>query len=142
MDNRFRLEILSRPENVGLARVAVSAFAAQLDPTVEELEEVKGAVSEAVSNAIVHGYQGRPDGVVVVEAFLNGDTLEVHVEDRGKGIEDVARALEPEYTTDPQRLGLGFNFMRFWMDEVEVESRPGEGTRVIMRKKFRSTSKG
>ncbi|RDV83455.1 anti-sigma F factor [Ammonifex thiophilus] len=142
MDNRFRLEILSRPENVGLARVTVSAFAAQLDPTVEELEEVKGAVSEAVSNAIVHGYQGRPDGVVVVEGFLDGDLLEVHVEDRGKGIEDVARALEPEYTTDPQRLGLGFNFMRFWMDEVEVESRPGEGTRVVMRKKLRSASKG
>ncbi|MGO0122881.1 anti-sigma F factor [Desulfothermobacter acidiphilus] len=140
MANRFRLEMPSRPENVGLARVVVAALAAQLDPTVEELEEVKGAVSEAVTNAIVHGYQGDPEGLVVIEAFLNGDSLEIHVEDRGAGIPD--NPLPPEKAADSQRLGLGLDFMRFWMDEVEVETHPGKGTRVIMRKKFRLVSEG
>lgn len=134
--NRFRLEFPSRPENVGLARVAVAAFAAQLDPTLEELDEIKGAVSEAVTNAIIHGYGNSPDGIVIVEGILYGDAIEVCVEDAGKGMEDVARAMEPEQTSDPERLGLGFTFMKTFMDEVKVDSVPGQGTRVIMRKQL------
>lgn len=136
MLNRFRLEFPSRPENVALARVTVAAFAAQLDPTVEELNDLKGAVSEAVANAIVHGYDGAPDGIVTVEGILYGDAIEVRVEDSGKGMEDVARAMEPEFSTDPERLGLGFSFMQSFMDRVEVESSPDRGTRVVMRKQF------
>ncbi|MEW6770884.1 MAG: anti-sigma F factor [Bacillota bacterium] len=136
MLNRFRLEFPSRPENVALARVTVAAFAAQLDPTVEELNDLKGAVSEAVANAIVHGYDGAPDGIVIVEGILYGDAIEVRVEDSGKGMEDVARAMEPEFSTDPERLGLGFSFMQSFMDRVEVESSPDRGTRVVMRKQF------
>ena len=136
MLNRFRLEFLSRSENVRLARVTVAAFAAQLDPTLEEIDELKGAVSEAVTNAIIHGYGNSPDGVVVVEGILFGDAIEVCVEDAGKGIQDVARATEPEHSGDPERLGLGFSFMKTFMDEVKVESAPGQGTRVIMRKQL------
>lgn len=136
MLNRFRLEFPSRPENIALARVTVAAFAAQLDPTVEELNDLKGAVSEAVANAIVHGYGNAPDGIVVVEGILYGDAIEVRVEDSGKGMEDVTRAMEPEFSTDPERLGLGFSFMQSFMDNVEVESSPERGTRVVMRKQF------
>lgn len=136
MLNRFRLEFPSRPDNVGLARVTVAAFAAQVDPTLEELDDVKGAVSEAVANAIIHGYDNSPDGIVTVEGVLYGDAIEVFVEDSGKGIENVSRAMEPEFSTDPERLGLGFSFMRTFMDSVSVDSVPGRGTRVVMRKQF------
>lgn len=136
MLNRFRLEFPSRPDNVGLARVTVAAFAAQIDPTLEELDDIKGAVSEAVANAIVHGYDNSPDGVVTVEGVLYGDAIEVSVEDSGKGMEDVGRAMEPEFSTDPERLGLGFSFMQTFMDSVSVDSVRGRGTRVVMRKQF------
>ncbi|HIE11943.1 MAG TPA: anti-sigma F factor [Desulfotomaculum sp.] len=136
MLNRFRLEFPSRPDNVGLARVTVAAFAAQIDPTLEELDDIKGAVSEAVANAIVHGYDNSPDGVVTVEGVLYGDAIEVFVEDSGKGMEDVGQAMEPEFSTDPERLGLGFSFMQTFMDSVSVDSVPGRGTRVVMRKQF------
>ncbi|MEW6446560.1 MAG: anti-sigma F factor [Bacillota bacterium] len=138
MLNRFRLEFLSRPENVGLARVTVAAFAAQVDPTLEELDDIKGAVSEAVANAIIHGYGNSPDGIVVVEGVLYGDAIEVSVEDSGKGIENVAQAMEPEFSTDPERLGLGFSFMHAFMDSISADSVPGRGTRVVMRKQFAS----
>lgn len=134
--NRFRLEFPSRPDNVALARVTVAAFAAQLDPTVEELDDIKGAVSEAVANSIVHGYDSSTDGIVILEAVLYGDAIEICVEDSGKGIEDVSKAMEPEFSSDPERLGLGFSFMRSFMDSVQVDSTPGKGTRVVMRKQF------
>lgn len=134
--NRFRLEFPSLPGNVGLARVAVAAFTAQLDPTVEELDDLKGAVSEAVTNAIIHGYGNSPEGMITIEAVLFGDAIEICVEDGGKGIEDVNRAMEAEFSSDPERLGLGFNFMRSFMDSVQVDSAPGRGTRVVMRKQF------
>lgn len=131
--NEMRLEFPSQPENVGLARVTVAAFAAQLDYTLADLEEIKVAVSEAVTNAIVHGYGG-PGGKVTVRAYLHDDALEVLVEDQGRGIDDVPRALEAGYSTDPERPGLGFVFMRSFMDRLEVDSEPGRGTRVAMYK--------
>jgi stage II sporulation protein AB (anti-sigma F factor) len=134
--NRFRLEFPSRAENVSLARVAVVAFAAQLDPTIEELDDIKGAVSEAVTNGIIHGYDASPEGSIVVEAVLYGDAIEICIEDSGKGIKDVPQAMEPDFSSDPERLGLGFSFMQSFMDSVQVDSAPGRGTRVIMRKQF------
>jgi stage II sporulation protein AB (anti-sigma F factor) len=134
MENRFRLAFLSRPENVGLARLAVAALAGQAAFTVNDLEEIKVAVSEAVSNAIVHGYAGRPDGWVEIEAWCDGERLGISVADHGVGIADVEAARRPAHSTDPERLGLGFLFMETFMDRLEVESRLGAGTRVLMEK--------
>ncbi|MDN5348307.1 MAG: hypothetical protein PWP65_1871 [Clostridia bacterium] len=132
--NSMSLEFLSLPENVGLARVAVAAFVAQVDLTLNDLEEIKVAVSEAVSNAIIHGYKDNPQGIVRVKATRFNGTLEIIVEDEGAGIADITQAMQPAYSTDPERMGLGFSFMQSFMDEVEVVSEPGQGTRVIMRK--------
>lgn len=132
--NRMKLEFLSRPENVSLARVAVAAFAAEVDFNLSDLEEIKVAVSEAVSNAIVHGYEENPTGTVFLAANLYQDVLEIIVEDRGKGIPDLERALQPGASTDPERMGLGFIFMKSFMDEVDVWSEAGRGTRVKLVK--------
>jgi stage II sporulation protein AB (anti-sigma F factor) len=132
MSNHFRLGFLSRPENVGLARLAVATLAAQADFSLNDLEEVKVAVSEAVSNAIIHGYRNRPDGWVDVEAWLEAGELRVAVEDHGVGIEDIEAARRPAYSTDPERMGLGFVFMETFMDRLAVSSQPGHGTRVEM----------
>ncbi|MGB4504463.1 MAG: anti-sigma F factor [Syntrophaceticus sp.] len=134
--NRMKLELLSLPGNVRLARVAVAAFASEVDYNVSDLEEIKVAVSEAVSNAITHGYQMKPDGVIVITVSLFADALEIIVEDQGKGIEDLEQALQPNSSSDPERMGLGFVFMRSFMDEVEVTSEPGRGTKVKMSKKL------
>ncbi|WP_227766073.1 anti-sigma F factor [Zhaonella formicivorans] len=132
--NYIKLEFASLPENVGLARVAVASFASQVDLTLNDLEEIKVATSEAVSNAIIHGYENSPEGIVVIEAFRDETKLILTVEDRGKGIADVEQAMQPAYTTDPERMGLGFVFMKSFMDHLEVTSRLGEGTKVIMTK--------
>lgn len=134
--NRLEMAFDSRPENVGLARVAVAAFASQIDFTVSDLDDIKGAVSEAVSNAIIHGYRQRPEETVRVEAVLTDTGLEVTVEDEGEGIQDVAQARVPGFTTVPERLGLGFAFMESFMDTVEVVSAPGRGTRVRLTKRI------
>lgn len=134
--NHMRLEFLSLPENVGLARVAVASFVAQLDLTLNDLEELKVAISEAVSNSMIHGYQGKTSGVITVTAARYEDRLEIIVEDNGKGISDVQLATQPAYSTDPERMGLGFVFMNTFMDSVRVESEPNKGTRVIMTKKL------
>lgn len=138
--NQMKLEFLAVPENEGFARVAVSAFAVQLDPTLNVLADIKTAVSEAVTNAIVHGYADAPGGTVTVAASLRDDgVLEVAVTDQGKGIEDIARAMQPFFTTQPEkeRSGMGFSVMQTFMDKVAVESRPGEGTTVRMLKRLR-----
>src|SRR5690606_20380541 len=127
--------------NVRLARVTVAAFASELDYDVSVLEEIKVAVSEAVTNAIVHGYQKDPQGIVTLTASLYDSNLEIVVEDRGKGIDNLDQALEPGEGTDPERMGLGFVFMRTFMDELEVTSEPDLGTKVIMRKKLPSEVK-
>lgn len=136
--NQMKLEFLSVPENEGFARVAVSAFAVQLDPTLDTLADIKTAVSEAVTNAIVHGY-GEKIGIVSLSAalFENG-ILSISVSDRGRGIEDIARAMQPFFTTQPEkeRSGMGFSVMQTFMDKVSVESLPGEGTTVRMEKRL------
>lgn len=137
--NQMKLEFLSVPENEGFARVAVSAFAVQLDPTLDVLADIKTAVSEAVTNAIVHGYAEGP-GTVTVSAVLRSDgILEIAVSDQGCGISDVARAMQPFFTTQPEkeRSGMGFSVMQTFMDRVLVESCPGEGTTVRMQKRLR-----
>ena len=132
----MELEFPSISENERFARSVVAAYASRLDPTVEELDDIKTAVSEAVTNAIVHGYGGRSDGVVRLKASLARQTLCITVCDRGAGIPDVAQAMQPFYTTYPEgeRSGMGFTVMETFMDEVQVTSRPGEGTEVSMRK--------
>lgn len=135
--NRMKLEFLSRSENESFARVAVAAFAAPLDPTVEELTEIKTAVSEAVSNAIIHAYAEAEDGTVTVECMIDGDRrVIIIVSDSGIGIEDVELAREPLYTSKPgeERSGMGFTVMESFMDKLEVESVPDKGTRVTMIK--------
>ncbi|MDD4169924.1 MAG: anti-sigma F factor [Desulfotomaculaceae bacterium] len=133
--NQMKLEFLSIPANVAFARVTVAAFASQLDYTLSDLEEIKVAVSEAVANAIVHGYNQAPDRFISIFATLTADTLELRIKDDGKGIEDVDKALEPAFSTDAERLGLGFVFMHSFMDSLKVKSRPGHGTLVIMSKR-------
>lgn len=136
-ENQMKLTFDAKSENESLARVAVAAFITHLDPTLEEMADVKTAVSEAVTNAIIHGYE-KGEGTVYISCRLQGDLLEVKVEDEGRGIEDIDRALEPLFTTKPEkeRSGMGFSFMEAFMDELEVISAPGEGTCVMMKKKL------
>ena len=138
MKKEIRLEFDAISENEGLARVVIAAFLTQTDPTLEELQDVKTAVSEAVTNAIVHGYE-EYGGRIVMEACLENGILQVSITDKGIGIEDVSRAMQPMYTTKPdcERSGMGFAFMEAFMDKVEVESTPGEGTSVHMWKAFK-----
>lgn len=133
--NRVVLDLATIPENIGLARLVVAVLAAQADFTLAEVDEVKLAVSEAVTNAIVHGFGSEPGHVVRLEASLEGRQLEVVVSDQGRGIENVEMALQPAVSSDPDRMGLGFSFMDAHMDSLRVESEPGRGTRVLMTKK-------
>lgn len=135
--NWMQLEISAISENEQLARIAVASFITPLNPTLEEMADVKTAVSEAVTNAIIHGYEEK-GGTVYIRCRLEGDFLEVQVEDKGKGIEDIEQAMEPMYTSKPEgnRSGMGFSFMEAFMDEVEVTSIPGDGTIVFMKKKL------
>ncbi len=137
--NHMELTFLSVPENEAFARVAVSAFAVQLDPTLDVLADIKTAVSEAVTNAIVHGYQGTAGPVTVNAALMPDGRLTVAVSDRGRGIPDIPRAMQPFFTTQPEkeRSGMGFSVMQTFMDRVEVESQVGEGTTVRMEKRLR-----
>ena len=137
MRNQMKLEFDSISENEAFARVTVAAFLTQANPTLEEVADVKTAVSEAVTNAIIHGY-GEEVHTITMLARLKGQTLEVEVIDRGVGIPDVAKAMEPMYTTRPEleRSGMGFLFMEAFMDEIQVFSKPGKGTRVWMKKRL------
>ncbi len=135
--NRMKLEFDSISENESFARVAVAAFMTQLNPTVEEVADVKTAVSEAVTNAIIHGYEGAVETIVIL-CTISGQELEVTVEDKGVGIPDVKAAMEPLFTSKPEleRSGMGFAFMEAFMDELRVDSAPGQGTSVYMKKKI------
>lgn len=133
--NKAVLEFSSRAENVSFARVAVATFVSQVDFTLPDLEEIKVAVSEAVSNAIIHGYENNPDQVVRLEISIADEYMEMVVIDRGKGIDDIQKALEPAFSTDPERMGLGFSFMQSFMDKFKVQSEPGKGTRVKMSRR-------
>lgn len=136
-DDTNEMEIIfdSRSENEGFARVAAAAFLTQLDPTVEEVADVKTAVSEAVTNAIIHGYENEVHKIFV-RCSIKGREFTVEVSDKGVGIPDVAKAMEPMYTTKPQseRSGMGFAFMEAFMDSLHVTSRLGQGTTVVMKK--------
>ena len=137
--NQAVLVFPSKSANEGFARSAAAAFAAQLDPTLDELGDVKTAVSEAVTNAIVHGYREKRGLVTVRAALLPTGILEIAVHDGGCGIADIPRAMQPFFTTQPEkeRSGMGFSVMQTFMDKVEVESVPGGGTTVRMKKRLR-----
>lgn len=140
MLNEMKLSFLSRSANEGFARVAVAAFFAQLDPTVDEIADIKTAVSEAVTNSIVHGYSEKI-GVIYLQARIWSDgTVSVKIRDRGRGIENIKQAMEPMFTTckNGERAGLGFAVMQSFMDSVRVSSKPGKGTTVILKKKIAS----
>lgn len=133
--NEMELRFDSLSANEGFARVAVAAFLTQLNPTVEEVADVKTAVSEAVTNAIIHGYENEVHKITV-RCRIKEQTFFVEIQDTGKGIEDVQQAMEPLFTTKPEleRSGMGFSFMEAFMDEISVVSTPGEGTLVSMQK--------
>ncbi|MFJ7980134.1 anti-sigma F factor [Lysinibacillus xylanilyticus] len=140
MDNEMTLTFLALSENEALARVAVTGFIAQLDPTIDELSEFKTVVSEAVSNAIIHGYEENGKGVVTVHAKREDDIVTVSVLDKGIGIEDVSQAMEPLFTTKSalERSGMGFTIMDSFSDQLTVMSKWQEGTTVTFTKKFYS----
>ncbi len=137
--NEMETTFLSLPENESFARVVIAAFAVQLAPTVSEIADIKTAVSEAVTNAIVHGYEGT-SGMVTLRAVIEGRTLTVEVSDNGQGIRNIPQAMEPFFTTHPEqeRSGMGFSVMQTFMDDLQVESVPGKGTRIRMRKRVRA----
>lgn len=137
MRKEMKMEFTTQSENEGFARVAVGAFVAGLNPTVDELADIKTAVSEAVTNAIIHGYD-QGEGLVWITCQVQENSVEICVIDTGKGIEDITKAREPLYTSRPEleRSGMGFTFMEAFMDEVWVASGVGQGTRVTMRKRI------
>ncbi len=134
----MKLIMESRSENEAFARVVAAAFVARLDPTLEEISDIKTAVSEAVTNAIIHAYEDRV-GLVTMSAFLEGNRFTVEVVDEGIGIADLDQVREPLYTSKPEldRSGMGFTIMENFMDELTVQSAPGEGTTVTMVKQIR-----
>lgn len=137
MENTNEMELIfdSRSSNESFARVTVAAFMTSLNPTVEEVSDVKTAVSEAVTNAIIHGYENEVHNIII-RCRTQEKTLYLEVEDQGRGIEDVEQAMEPLFTTKPEldRSGMGFSFMEAFMDDLEVISAPGKGTCVKMKK--------
>lgn len=139
MKNQIEATFPSLPENEGLARMIISAFMIQADPAFSIISEVRTAVSEAVTNAVVHAYGGRA-GKVYLRAFLDGDLLEIEVEDTGCGIADIRQAMTPFYTSQPEkeRSGMGFSLMQSFMDRVTVQSMPGCGTCVRLSKRLTS----
>lgn len=134
-DNEMKLEFVSKSSNEAFARITVAAFASQLDPTIEEIADIKTAVSEAVTNCIIHGYENTV-GIVKIECKLKGNCIEIQIADTGKGIENIELAKKPLYTTKAnlERSGMGFTIMESFMDEMKVESIPDMGTKVTMKK--------
>ena len=137
MRNEMELIFDGISDNEGFARIAVAAFVTKLNPTLEEITDIKTAVSEAVTNCIIHGYEDKK-GKVYMHCLLEGNILHIEIRDTGRGIENVERAMEPLFTTKPEleRSGMGFSFMEAFMDDLEVESTPGLGTTVRMTKKI------
>ncbi|WP_121611947.1 anti-sigma F factor [Mesobacillus foraminis] len=136
MRNEMNLQFSALSQNESFARVTVASFIAQLDPTMDELTEIKTVVSEAVTNSIIHGYDGKPDGKVFISVLLEESAIELVIRDEGVGIKDIDEARQPLYTSKPEleRSGMGFTIMENFMDEVEVRSEPGFGTEVRLRK--------
>jgi len=136
MKNEMNLQFSALSQNESFARVTVAAFIAQLDPNMDELTEIKTVVSEAVTNAIIHGYENDPNGVVYIQVIIEDSLIDLTIKDVGLGIVDVEEARQPLFTTKPdlERSGMGFTIMENFMDEVEVHSQPGRGTEVRLRK--------
>lgn len=137
----MKLEIPSRSDNESFARVVVAAFASRLDPTLDEISDIKTAVSEAVTNAIIHAYEDQY-GLIVITASIEQNRLTVEIADQGIGIADLERARQPLYTSKPEleRSGMGFTIMENFMDEIQVHSAPGKGTTVVLVKEISSKS--
>lgn len=135
-DNFMKVQFAARSENESFARVVVASFVTRLDPTMDELNDLKTVVSEAVTNCIIHGYDSDPNGVVTISASIEHETVHLTVEDEGRGIEDLELAQQPLYTSKPEleRSGMGFTIMENFMDEFEVTSEPGRGTSITMKK--------
>ncbi len=133
--NEMKIEFISKSSNEAFARISVAAFASQLDPTIEELADIKTAVSEAVTNSIIHGYE-KKQGIVKIVSKLKENEIIIEISDKGKGIENVDQAKEPLYTTKPnlERSGMGFTIMESFMDKLEIESIVGLGTKITMSK--------
>ncbi|MBH8601718.1 anti-sigma F factor [Thermoactinomyces sp. CICC 23799] len=138
--NFMELKFSSRSENEAFARVTVASFISQLDPTVEELTEIKTVVSEAVTNAVIHGYEEKEDGIIYIRTDIEGQKVSITISDQGIGIEDINEARQPLYTSKPEleRSGMGFTIMENFMDEVMIHSKPGKGTTVHMVKYLKS----
>ena len=134
-ENEMQLEFISKSNNEAFARISVAAFAAQLDPTVEEISDIKTAVSEAVTNCIIHGYEDT-EGMVKIICKIIGNSITIEISDTGKGIENIEEARKPLYTSKPnlERSGMGFTIMESFMDEMKIESIVGLGTKVTMKK--------
>ena len=141
-ENEMKLEFLSKSTNEAFARITVAAFASQLDPTIEELADIKTAVSEAVTNSIIHAYENK-QGIIRINAKIEDNTITIHISDNGKGIENVDIAKEPLYTTKPnlERSGMGFTIMESFMDSMKVESIVGLGTKVTLVKAINKEEK-
>jgi stage II sporulation protein AB (anti-sigma F factor) len=138
IDNEMKLEFLSKSQNESFARSVVAAFIVQLDPTLDELADVKTAVSEAVTNAIIHGYECQNGHITIISRII-GRTVEIEIKDDGRGIENIDLARQPLYTSKPEmeRSGMGFTVMETFMDNVEVDSQPGVGTTIRLTKTFK-----
>lgn len=134
-DNEMEIKFASITRNEAFARVTVAAFVAQLDPTIDEISDIKTAVSEAVTNSIIHGYDDE-NGFVTIKARIYNNTIEIEILDTGKGIENVELAMRPLYTSKPnlERSGMGFTIMQSFMDDMQVESSLGNGTKITLKK--------
>ena len=140
-ENEMKLEFISKSSNEAFARITIAAFVSQLDPNIEELADIKTAISEAVTNCIIHGYENK-QGIVKIVSKLKDNEIIIEISDNGKGIENIDIAKEPLYTTKPnlERSGMGFTIMESFMDKIDVESIVGLGTKITMRKTIKSHS--
>ncbi|CAG9608373.1 anti-sigma F factor [Pseudoneobacillus rhizosphaerae] len=136
MKNEMKIQFSALSQNESFARVTVASFVAQLDPTMDELTEIKTVVSEAVTNSIIHGYENDPSGFVYINVTIEEGFIDITIKDEGIGIIDVEEAMQPLFTTKPdlERSGMGFTIMENFMDDVEVFSQPGQGTEIRLRK--------
>lgn len=141
-ENEMKLEFLSKSNNEAFARIAVAAFISGLDPTIEEISDIKTAVSEAVTNSIVHGYEDKI-GIIKIKCKIKNRNVEIEITDNGKGIENIDLAKQPLYTSKPnmERSGMGFTIMESFMDNLKVESVLGVGTKVVMEKTIKEIPK-
>jgi len=139
-NNFMKLQFTSRSENEAFARITVAAFVSQLDPTLNELTDIKTVISEAVTNAIIHGYENEAEGLITISARIEDDTVHITIEDQGSGIQDIEQAIQPLFTSKPEleRSGMGFTIMENFMDNMEITTRLGEGTIVRMSKRIES----